>query len=160
MQSLEYNIKEAEGFDIVGIDIKTTNENDQAVEDINALWQRFFTEAIGDKIPNRTGQSIYAVYTDYEGDHTKPYRFMIGCKVEHADDIPDNMVSHHVPGGRVGLFSSIGEQPASLIKTWQHIWDMETLPRAFTTDYEVYGPKFFEPNLHEVQIFIALENVQ
>ncbi len=160
MKSQEYTIKQVEGFDIVGIDVTTTNENGQAADDINALWQRFFTEAIGDQIPNRTGEAIYAVYTDYEGDHTKPYRVIIGCKVSTADDIPDNLVAHHVPQSRVGVFSAIGEQPASLIRTWEHIWDMESLPRAFTSDYELYGPRFFEPNLHEVLIHIAFENLQ
>lgn len=160
MKSQEYTIKQAGGFDIVGIDTKTTNENDQAVEDINALWQRFFNEAIGDQIPTRTGNSIYAVYSDYEGDHTKPYRFMIGCKVAHLDDIPDNMVTRRIPESRMAIFPSIGEQPTSLIKTWEHIWDMESLPRSYTTDFEVYGPRFFEPNLHEVLIHIALENIQ
>ena len=160
MKSTEYDIKTAGGFDIIGIDIKTTNENDQAADDINALWQRFFENAVGDKIPHKTGNAIYAVYTDYEGDHTKPYRFIIGCKVQHCDDIPEGMVAHHVPESRYGVFTSIGEQPKSLIKTWESIWDLDSLPRAFTSDFEVYGPRFFEPGLHEVLVHIALENMQ
>lgn len=160
MRSIEYSIKQAGGFNIIGIDCRTTNENDQAVDDINALWQRFFEDAIGDKIPDRIGDAIYAVYTGYEGDHTKPYRFMLGCQVQQNTKAPADMVQHFIPESRYGVFASIGEQPASLVKTWQGIWDMESLPRAFTTDFEVYGPRFFEPNLHEVLIHIALENIQ
>lgn len=160
MKSTEYQIKNAGGIDIIGIDVVTSNADDKAADDINALWQRFFEDTIGNKIPNRIGDAIYAVYTDYEGDHTKPYRFILGLNVSALDDIPKGMVGHSIPAGRYGQFSSIGEQPRSLINTWESIWEMETLPRAFTSDYEVYGQRFFEPGLHEVLIHIALENIQ
>ena len=160
MRSTEYEIRTAGGFDIIGIDCITSNADDKAADDINALWQRFFNDAIGDQIPNREGNNIYALYTDYEGDHTKPYRFMLGCKVSESDNLPANLVQHFIPETRYGVFTAMGEQPKALIQTWENIWEMEALPRAFTTDFEVYGPKFFEPPLHEIKVHIALNNVQ
>lgn len=33
-------------FNIIGISVRTTNENDQAAKDIPALWKRFISEGI------------------------------------------------------------------------------------------------------------------
>jgi predicted transcriptional regulator YdeE len=159
-RSTEYVIKSAGGLDIVGIDCVTSNAEGKAADDINALWLRFFEEAIGDKIPGRTGDSIYAAYTGYQGDHTLPFRVVIGCEAQQNTGTPPGMVRHFIPQQRYGFFQSIGEQPTSLIRTWERIWDMPALPRSFTTDFEVYGPRFFEPGLHEVMVHIALENIQ
>lgn len=159
-RSTEYAIKTAGGFTLVGIDCTTCNKDGKAAEDINALWLRFFEDAIGDKIPGRTGDSIYAAYTDYQGDHTQPYRVIIGCEVQHNSPPPGGLVQHFIPPSRYAVFPSIGEQPASLIRTWERIWDMSALPRSFKTDYELYGPRFFEPGLHEIMVHIALENMQ
>ena len=46
------NIK-IEAFNVIGIAVKTTNENGQAGKDIPALWEKFISEGILDKIPNK-----------------------------------------------------------------------------------------------------------
>ena len=73
-----------EAFDIIGISIRTTNENMQAAQDIGALWGRFKGEDIFSQIPGKLEDDIYCIYTNYEGDHTKPYDVVLGCKV-HPD---------------------------------------------------------------------------
>lgn len=50
---------------IIGIEVRTTNENGQALEDLDRLWGRFFSEKIAEKIPNKIRNDIYAVYTNY-----------------------------------------------------------------------------------------------
>ena len=37
---------------IIGISVRTTNQNEQAMQDIGNLWQRFFSEQLLAKIPN------------------------------------------------------------------------------------------------------------
>ncbi len=145
------------GFYVVGISTKTSNENDQAADDINALWQRFFEENTLHKIAGRTENVIYAVYSDYEGDHTKPYRVTLGCKVEGSpDDLPDGLHKIHVPTANYTIFSAAGEQPKALIQTWQSIWKMP-LDRTYTADLEIYGPRFFEEGLHEVLVCVGVK---
>ena len=36
-------------------------------------------------------QNLLAVYTDYEGDYTKPFTYMIGCEVSNLSTIPEGM---------------------------------------------------------------------
>lgn len=146
-----------EGFNIVGLSVVTHNENGSATDDINALWQRFFEENMLHKIESRTENTLYAVYSDYEGDHTKPYRLTIGCKVtEVVADLPAGLHKIHVPAANYMIFAARGVQPKSLLETWATIWKSE-IPRTYTCDLEIYGPRFFEEGLHEVLVCVGVK---
>ena len=85
-------IQKIKSFSVVGISIRTTNENGQATKDIPALWGKFMSEGIIEKIPNKIDNTVYCIYTDYEKDHTKPYTTILGCKVSTLNNIPNEMV--------------------------------------------------------------------
>ena len=156
----EYEVKaglaELDTFDVVGVSIVT--DNSKATEEVNALWERFFKESVGQMIAHKRDDVIYAVYSNYEGDHEAPYRLTIGYRVEKLD-VPEGMYSVRVEGGEYAVMSSAGEQPKALIETWEAIWSSD-LPRKFNTDFEVYGPRFFEDGVHEVLVNIGIENEQ
>ena len=145
------------GFTVAGITVTTCNEDDKAAEDINALWQRFFEEAVGEAIPHKDGEAIYAVYHDYEGDHTKPYKLTIGCRVAKDDfALPEGIDSIFVPQANYQIFSATGEQPKALLETWGAIWKSD-IKRTYACDLEIYGPRFFEEGLHEILVCIGVE---
>ena len=79
-------------FNVIGISVRTTNENGQSGKDIPALWNTFMSEAIQSKIPGKISEELFCIYTDYEKDHTKPYTTILGCKVENLDVVPENMI--------------------------------------------------------------------
>ncbi len=157
----QYEVKaglaEVDGFDVVGVSVVT--DNSKGTEDINALWERFFKDSIGQKIENKTDDVIYAVYSDYKGDHEAPYRLTIGYRVKD-ESIAGQMTPelHHIKvhGGEYALLSAAGEQPKALIETWEAIWSSD-LEREFKTDFEVYGPRFFEDGIHEVLVHIGIK---
>lgn len=142
-------------FNIVGIGIKTTNEEGRAANDINKLWQRFYNESIIDQIPAKEGKEVYAVYWGYEGDHTKPYNLTIGCKTSAAE-INESLEKVTIPAAQYASFAAHGEQPKALIETWETIWKSD-LQRNFKTDIEVYGPRFFEPGIHEILVYVGVK---
>lgn len=145
------------GFTVVGVTTRTTNKDGKATDDINALWQRFFEEAVGEAIPAKDGEAIYAVYHDYAGDHTADYSLTIGCRVKSDDfAIVDGLSSVFIEGGDYMIFAAQGEQPKALLETWQSIWKTD-LKRTFRTDVEIYGPRFFEEGLHEVLICVGVK---
>lgn len=148
-------LAEVESFDVVGVSIITNNE--KGTDDINALWERFFKESIGQSIPNRSDDVIYAVYSDYEGDHEAPYRLTIGYRVS-SDETPETMRRITVQAQEYAVMSAAGKQPDALIETWKAIWSSEDLPRAYTTDFEVYGPRFFEDGVNEVLVHIGIKS--
>lgn len=144
-----------EACNLIGISVKTSNENGQSAKDMAALWNAFLTENMGGKIPNKVDNAIYSVYTDYEGDYTKPYTAIIGCKVESLDTIPGGMVGKKIHGGKYMKMTTRGNLAEGVVqKAWGKIWDMD-IPRAYTSDFEYYSEKETNPADMEVAIFIA-----
>lgn len=162
-ESLEYQVKAAmdslPAFDVVGVSVMT--DSDKATDDINALWERFFKESIGQAVAHKKSDVIYAVYSDYEGDHTKPYRFTIGYRVSEmadANDPGDAGELHHVSvqAGEYAILSAAGKQPEALLETWKSVWESD-LERSYATDFEVYGPRFFEDGVNEVLVHVGVQ---
>ena len=156
-QNIAADTAEMGGFRVVGLTIRTTNEGDKAAEDINGLWLRFFEEAVGEAIPAKDGEAIYAIYHSYDGDHTKPYSLTIGCRVRSDDfALPEGLDYVTVEKGDYMVFAAQGEQPKALLETWGAIWKTD-LPRNFKTDVEIYGPRFFEEGVHEILVCIGVK---
>lgn len=146
-----------EPFHIIGIAVRTTNQNNQAAQEIGALWQRFMGEGLTAKIPNRIDDTIYSLYTEYEGDHTQPYTAILGCKVAHLNDIPEGMVGEAFEGGSYVKTSARGDlQKGVIVEHWTKIFGME-LDRAFTADFEVFGEKAQNPTDAEVDFYVAIK---
>lgn len=145
-----------ETFNVIGISIRTTNENGTSAKDIPALWNKFMTEGIQQKIPNKISEDIFCIYTDYEKDHTKPYTTILGCKVESLDNIPENMVGKTIESADYEELIAKGNLLDGIVyNKWLEIWNSD-LNRSFTADFEVYGSKTQNPENAEVDIYIAL----
>ncbi|RYU97568.1 GyrI-like domain-containing protein [Emticicia agri] len=144
-------------FAFIGLSIRTTNENQQAMQDIPALWARFFTENTLAKIPDKVDDMLYCIYTDYEKDHTKPYTTLLGCKVESLDNIPDGLTGRLINGGIYTTFTAQGNiNEGIVIQEWIKIWNSD-INRAYTADIEVYGAKAQNPEKAEIAILIAIQ---
>ncbi|UTX49994.1 GyrI-like domain-containing protein [Chryseobacterium sp. MA9] len=151
------NNMKVEPFKVIGISVRTTNENGQAGKDIPVLWEKMMNENIINSIPNKIDNTIYSIYTDYEKDHTKPYTTVLGCKVENLDNIPEGMIGYSFDGGDYVKFTTKGDLSKGLIiNEWLKIWEMD-LGRVFTADFEVYGEKAQNPSDAEVDILIAVK---
>ncbi|MEO1048988.1 MAG: GyrI-like domain-containing protein [Bacteroidota bacterium] len=150
------NVK-IEPFKVIGISIRTTNENNQAAEEIAGLWQRFLNENIAANIPNKKGDTVYSMYTDYEGDHTQPYTVILGCEVDHLDDIPNGMVGKSVAGGDYAKTTAKGDLTKGLIvNEWYKIWNTN-IDRAYTADFEVFDERAQNPADAEVDFLVAVK---
>lgn len=145
-----------EEFKVIGISVRTTNENSQSAKDIEQLWGRFLSENIAEKIPNKEGTEIYSIYTDYEGDYMQPYTTILACKVSSFDEIPKGMIGKAFNGGMYVKTSAKGDLMKGLIVNhWKKIWEMD-LDRAYTADFEVFGKKAQNPSDAEVDFYVAI----
>ncbi len=145
-----------ETFYIVGLSVRTSNENGQAATDIPALWERFMAEGISSKVTDKLSEEIYSLYTDYEKDHTKPYTTVLGYKVKDLDAIPEGLTGVCVPAKTFEVFTASGKLSDGIVyKEWTSIWSMP-LNRAYSGDFEIYGTKAQNPEQAEVDIYIAL----
>jgi predicted transcriptional regulator YdeE len=145
-------------FNIIGISIRTTNENGQASQEIAELWQKFMSEEIVSKIPNKVGNDVYSLYTEYESDHTKPYTTILGCRVENLDKIPDGMVGCSFKGGNYIKTSAKGDLMKGLIVNhWSKIFEMD-LERIYSADFEIFGEKAQNPSDAEVDFYVSIKS--
>jgi len=147
-----------EKFQVIGISVRTTNENGKSAQDIGNLWNKFLTEGVADKIPSKIDKSILSVYTNYEGDCTKPYDTILGCRVSSLEDIPEGMVGQSFDGGNYAKFIAKGDLSKGVVySTWIEIWEKK-LDRVFTVDFEIYGEKAQNPADAEVEVLVAIKS--
>ncbi len=146
-----------ESFTIIGIKTRTVNDG-SAGKDLPMLWGKFMNEQIKDKIPNRVDDSIYCLYTNYDGDHTEPYDAIIGCKVSSTDEVPEGLIVHKIEISSGAKFVAKGSliKGEAVVNTWFDIWK-SGLDRAFTTDFEVYDERSKDMENAEVDIYISLK---
>lgn len=146
-----------EGFTLVGLAIRTTNEQGQSAKDIPALWNKFMTENIISHIPDRVDQQIYCMYTDYEGDFTKPYTTILGCKVSNnAAKLPDGLVRKFIPTANYKKVVATGNLlDGAVYKAWVNIWEAD-INRAYQSDFEIYGSGAQDPNNASVDIYLSI----
>lgn len=143
------------GFHIVGISVRTTNQNGQAEGDIAALWTKFMDDDVMSQIPSRLSDDIYSVYTDYETDHTGFYTAILGCKVVALDHIPEGLTSVSIPADTYQAHHLGGTFPNNIGEAWQHIWENAS-DRKYTTDFDLYtfsSESFAET---DVKIYVAV----
>ncbi len=145
-------------LNIVGLSVRTSNNNGESARDIPALWAKFLTEGIAKQIPKKVDETIYCVYTNYEKDHTLPYTTILGCAVSTLADIPQGMTSKTIEVANYQKFTAKGNLNQGIVfNEWMKIWNTD-LDRAYTADFEVYGEKAADTSQAEVDIFIALKD--
>ena len=148
---------ELEEIQLIGLALKTKtfNANGQSAIDCGKLWQDFTNGNYADKIPGKLSNDILAVYHQYEGDHTKPYSYFIGCRVQSITKIPPELDSLIIPKGPYQKITATGKMPDCVANKWIEIWNAD-IPRAYRPDFEVYDEKIKDWNNADVDIFISV----
>jgi len=143
-------------FHVIGIKVETSNK--KAMFDIPQLWNQFFTDNIQNQIPNIKSKDIFAVYTDYEGDFTHPYAYVLGCSVTSLEEIPDGMVGMSIPTTNYEIYTAKGKMPDAIAETWKTIWKKDNdSKRAYQTDFEIYSQEYGDLEVSEVKIYIGIK---
>jgi predicted transcriptional regulator YdeE len=151
---MSYAINAQDRKFFIGLELRTNNQECSLM--MPAHKERFFKENILSKIPNKVSGDILAVYTDYEGDHTKPYSWILGCEVSSLAKVPEGLYGKIIPASKYAVFTTKGAFPQGLIAVWQEVWKLN-LPRSYTTDFEVYRKDFDPVRNPEVKVCIAIK---
>ena len=153
---MKYEVVNLEEKTLVGIGVRTTNENMKAMEDIGIVWGRFIGEDIIGTIKNRVNEMAIGLYTEYEGDFTKPYKFYAGVEVEKVHDLNRGLEVKTINGGKYAKFTVKGHMQQAVGEAWGKIWEMD-LDRKYDCDFEIYHNDSEDMNNQTIDIYIALK---
>ena len=123
-----------DAFTVVGIATRTA---DDPPSEIGRLWQRFFAEDVAARVPHRTGGDVYSLYTEYEGDHTRPYTVVLGYTVAEIGPLPEGLVARVVPAATYAVLDGVAGRPDAIAAAWQSVY-AAALPRRYTVDFDVH----------------------
>jgi len=155
---MKYEVVQLSAQKFAGISILTTNQDNQALKDISNLWKQFKANDIFEKIPDKKGNQVIALYTDYEGDYTMPYIYALGYWVTKFDYVPkDFFVKEVFPDKYARLFAE-GNFPACIQKTWEFIWQPEfDSTRSYHSDFECYAHDFDPNRTVSIPLYISIK---
>ena len=151
---MNYEIVTLQEKTVVGKSIMTTNENGQSMTDIGGMWQQFIGGDVLSTIQNKTDGKGIGLYTDYEGDATKPYRFM--CCVEVSQSGNTELETRTISGGKYAKFTVKGNVMTAVGEAWEKIWNMD-LDRKFDCDFELYHYDSEDMDNQTIDIYISLK---
>ena len=114
-------------------------------------------------IESEADREIYAVYTEYESDHTGDYTFVLGHKVESLDGLPEGVKGVGIRGGEYAVLTSdIGPVTQVVPALWRKIWSLTPGElqgtRAYLADFEIYDQRTADPRSAQVDIYLSLSH--
>lgn len=143
---------------LIGLSLqrKTTNANGQSHTDCKNLWHAFDEGHYIADIPGKLSDDIYGVYYEYEGDHTKPFSYFIGCRVKAPVEAPPGMQSLTIPAGNYEKITVSGAMPDCVTNAWKDIWKGDHA-RTYAVDFEVYDERSSDWNNAEVDVYLSVK---
>jgi predicted transcriptional regulator YdeE len=154
-------MEDQSSFDVIGISARTNNAAETGPNgEIPKLWQRLFAEGVSNQIPDRTGEEIVAVYTNYASDWNGDYTYILGAKVKPGSKAPGGMVAVTIAPGKYEEFVTAtgpGQEvvPAAWRQIYAYFQQPGVSPRAYKTDFETYAPT--DPANVQGHIFIGVK---
>ena len=136
--------------------------------------QRYFTDQLFNKIPNRVKPgTTFCVYTGYDDSAIKEndnsymgaYTYFVGEHVSCVDGInlPDELTVLTIPAQTYAKFTTEpGAMPFVVIQAWQKICTMKQADlggvRRFHADFEVYDERAMNPKAAALDIYIGIKD--
>lgn len=138
-------VEEQDTFAVVGVTVRTNNAKEAGGQgEIPGLWQNALQNNTLDAVPNKVGDDLMVVYSDYATDNTGDYNYTLGHRVSSVATLPAGMVAKTIHAGKYADVVSDQGAPQEIIPAlWQRINTMTPTQlggaRAYQTDFETYG---------------------
>ena len=146
---------------VAGYQIRTSNAKEMSGNgEIGKLWARFMQQNLAAQIPDRVGQSLMVVYSDYASDQNGEFTYLLGAPVDSIADVPRDLTVRTIPAGAYAVLTTPAGPPQQTIPAlWAKIWSMSEAElggkRSFVMDYETYDG-FADPQNMQVSVHLGL----
>jgi len=152
---MTYEIINLEEKKVVGLRIRTNNNDPNMVKMIGSLWNHFFTDGVYQSILNKQNNNSIGLYTNYESDVNGAYDMMACCEVINTKSLPSGVSAQIIAAGRYAKFVVHGDVQQAVAQFWSKLWSMD-LDRKYSCDFEEYQG-ISENNHAEIHIYISLK---
>ncbi|MBA2655788.1 MAG: effector binding domain-containing protein [Tatlockia sp.] len=146
MSDIQPTLKYLESFKVTGLTLQTRNSDEfnEKTAKLPKLWQQFLASALASEA------KLFEVYSDFESDAEGLYTVTLGVK----DGEREGFSTVIIQAGNYLVFQGSGPMPASVVETWNTIWQyfktsME-FQRNFLSDFEMYT------DVENVEIYIGI----
>lgn len=149
-------------FTVVGVSVRTSHQKEAGGNGlIPPLWQQAIEQNTLDSVPHRADNNLTVVYTDFAGEPSGEYTYVLGARVTAVDKIPQGMVAVNIPAGKYAVVQSdTGPLQEVIPKVWQRIFAMTPAElggqRAFKADFEIY-PEGFDYQNAQITVHLGLK---
>ena len=157
MINIEPALTHLSPFTVSGISVRTINQDEFNINTakISRLWDKFQTESVMDKIPNKIADTpVYGVYSDYESDFNGYYTVTAGVAID-GELSAEGFSAINIQEGNYLVFRGQGTMPQIVIETWMRIWSyFESSEAAYTRNYKTDFELYRSPQ--EIEIYIGV----
>ncbi len=155
-QPLNYKEISASAFNVVGISMETTYNNDQYLGDMTALWEAFYKEDISSAIRGIQDEKVYVVYSDFDKPKKGSFKVTMGFKTKSTKNLYKGLTGVNIPKTKFAAFFIPSKPETQVPAMWEKIY-RSNLKKADNFDVEVYDldKKTYEPT--KAQILVGIK---
>jgi predicted transcriptional regulator YdeE len=150
---MNYEIVQLNEKTVVGVTVRTSNNDENMAQAIGGLWQRFYEGGIYQSILNKKNGCSIGLYSNYENDANGAYDATVCCEVNRYEDLPIGADKKTISAGKYAKFVVHGHMQKAVAEFWTKLWSMD-LDRKYSSDFEEYQSGDMENC--EIDIYIAL----
>jgi len=153
---MTFELKELPSFKLIGVELRTTNANNRAMQEIPLFWERFIREKTYEAIPSSTepGQ-VCALYTDYDKEGF--YSLIIGTPVSSVEIVPAGFSAKEIFAEKYAVMEMKGSVAMVVPDAWGQVRSPSfPFKRKFTWDFEMYNMRTSVDAEREVTLCIAV----
>ncbi len=151
---MKYEVVQLEEKKVVGLQIRTSNDDPNMGNKIGMTWEKFFAEGLYAQIPHKKNDKTIGLYTHYEFGVKGEYDVVVCCEVEDTENLPEKFNLATIPSGSYAKFIVRGHVQKAVADFWTKFWTMD-LDRKFSSDFEEYQGGEDMENA-EIHIYISL----
>lgn len=139
---------------VVGLIIRTNNNDSNMSKAIGEAWQKFFKEGIYQSISNKQNENSIGLYTNYENKVDGAYDMMVCCEISKQENLINGVDVKKISAGKYAKFEIKGDVQKAVEEFWVKLWAMD-LDRKYSCDFEEYIGGCEMDNA-EINIYISI----
>jgi AraC family transcriptional regulator len=164
---MEFKIITKPAFQILGYELRTTNQEGKNNRDIPEFWQRYLQQKWGEKLMEWAISTAEYGICDKFDMATGDFSYIIGMEVRDLAEVPEGLILRQYPEATYAVFTTpkvpIAEFTQSIQSTWKAIFEVwfphSGYEHAGAAEFELYDERCWTDRneLLEMDIYLPVK---